>query len=430
MIVIIGAGPAGLSAAYHLQDTEYVVLERETEPGGLCRSFELDGAMFDLGGHAFFTRHDYVRGLVSNLCEPGLYTQARRAWVYTHGTFVPYPFQSHLHGLPVEVVEECLVGLYEAATCSGQKAPPGNVVEWIARSFGAGIGKHFLVPYNEKVWAFPLNEVSPEWTSERIVTPDVRAIVAGALQPVEFTGFPNATVTYPASGGYFNLYRGFLPIVGERIRQVSAERVDAPRRRVWTSDGRYVDYEFLITTMPLDQLISRTEGLNDCCRQAAAALRHNSLYLVNLVVDRPRVTDMQRVYVADPSIPFHKLVFNSNSSEELRRSPRFAIQAEVTWSTFKPVNPTGLERRVLEWITRIGILRADDRVTRSSVVTVPYAYPVYTVDTAAHREHLLDALREFGILGTGRFGEWLYINSDQAVMSGKARADEVRSAAR
>jgi protoporphyrinogen oxidase len=403
-----------------------VILEQEAESGGLCRSFDLDGCTFDLGGHAFFTKHEYVRELVGQLCEPGLFSQPREAWVYSHGSYLRYPFQTNLHGLPTEVIEESLVGLYDAVYLQRGSAPPANLREWVELTFGAGIGKHFLLPYNEKVWAYPLEEIAPDWTSNRVVTPDTRAIVAGALRSERFSAFPNATVSYPASGGFANLYRGFLHTVGDRIRQATVTEVFPREHRLRTDDGAVVAYDAMVCTMPLDVLVSRSHGLDDCCRAAAAHLRYNSLYLVNLVFDRPQMTTMQRIYSADPDVPFHKLVLNSNSSAELRGRPRFGIQAEVSWSPHKHVDPAGLESRVLDALRRLDIAREDDRVTASSVVPVERAYPVQTPQTAAAREHLLETFGGYDIRCAGRFGEWLYINSDDAVMRGKARAEELR----
>src|ERR1700732_3587565 len=114
MIVIIGAGPAGLAASY-FADTEHLIIEQEAEIGGLCRSFELADCIFDLGGHAFFTRHADILALFESRVPGGLYAQPRQAFVYSHGRWLHYPFQANLHGLPQPVVADCLEGPIEAA---------------------------------------------------------------------------------------------------------------------------------------------------------------------------------------------------------------------------------------------------------------------------------------------------------------------------
>lgn len=419
MIVVIGAGPAGLSASHHLR-SDHVVLEGQRETGGLCRSFELAGAVFDLGGHAYFTKHPEVRELVESVCLTGLYTQPRRAFVRSHGTFVRYPFQSHLHGLPHDVVVDCLAGLVEAVAARGEH-PPRTVAEWIQRSFGPGIAHHFLTPYNEKIWAHPLDQISPEWSSERIITPDVRSIVAGALAPVEFRDFPNVEVGYPAEGGFQNLYEGLgrreLVRTGEGARSLELER-----RRLTTTRDLTIDFTHVISTMPLDELVDIAVDAPSCCREAADRLRFFSLTLVNLVVDRSAITEMQRIYSADPEVPFHKLVLNSNSSATLRARDVFGIQAEVSRSEHKPLDRPSLVERTIDSLQAMGVLENDDSIVESSLVDVDRAYPVYTAETTAAREHLLDHLASWGVSCAGRFGEWLYINSDTAVMRGRERA--------
>ena len=333
---------------------------------------------------------------------------------------MPYPFQTNLHGLPGNVIDECLDGLVDVAAPGDARAE--SLLEWISKSFGDGISKHFLRPYNEKQWAYPLDGIAPAG-ADRIVAPDVDSITVGARGRVPCTDFPNAMVSYPASGGFANVWGGFLPFVGDRVREGRVEAIDLQARTLTTDRGELLTYDRLISTMPLTELIACSSGAPSGCREAVAHLRHNSLHLVNVVIGRPISTDMQRIYAADPSVPFHKLVLNSNSSPDLRGRSTFGLQAEVSWSSHKPVAVEGLHERVMEVLVQMGVVEADDSVVASSVLTLDYAYPVYTRETAAARSYLLAELEQLGVLCAGRFGEWLYINSDDAVMRGKAAAD-------
>jgi protoporphyrinogen oxidase len=404
---------------------DYLILEKESAPGGLCRSFDLGGTTFDLGGHAFFTGHDDVRELVTELSAPGLFRQPRRAWVASHGTMVPYPFQGNLHGLPVDVVRECLVGLFDVVSKPPEQ-PTTNLREWLAASFGPGLNKHFLRPYNEKIWAFPLEDVAPDWALERVIRPDVDAIVAGALERKDFVDFPNVVVAYPATGGFWNMYAGFLRTVGDHVRTGDVERVSLRGRYVVTSQGERVEYDQMISTMPLTELVARAIDPPPGASEAAAKLKHNSLHLVNLVVGRGRVTEIQRLYCADPEVPFHKLVMNSNSSDDLRNRDVFGFQAEISFSEHKTIDKRGMEERVHQSLLDFHLIEPDDVIVASSTLDVEHAYPVYTAETRAAREFLLGALEEHGVLCAGRFGEWLYINSDDAVLRGKSRAQQLR----
>lgn len=426
MNIIIGAGPAGLSAAYHLKDKDFLILEKEQDTGGLCRSFSMSDTIFDYGGHAFFTKHDYVRQLIAELCPVPLYVQPRSAWVYSHDTFIPYPFQANLYGLPTEVVTECLMGLVSAASHANQH-PPANIKEWIDQSFGEGIAKHFMLPYNQKIWAHPLEMLMPTWAGDRIVSPDVQSIVTGALSRVNFSQYPNAQVTYPEEGGFSNLFEGFVSRIGREkiVTQTEITSIDLARNTVTTNTNKEYSFKQLISTIPLTELVQKTQNLPDEVKQAVAELKHFSLYLVNLVYNRSQLTDKQRVYCASPEIPFHKLVLNSNSSPTLRNRKTFGIQAEVSFSPYKPVEEQGLTDQVINALLTMGIVTPDDELIANDIRILPLAYPVYTHEWKNAREVIFNFYEKHGVFCAGRFAEWLYINSDNAVLRGKVAAEKI-----
>lgn len=417
MIVIIGAGPAGLATALHLRRPATLV-EREAEVGGLCRSFELAGATFDLGGHAFFTHHEPVRELYGKVTPGGLFHQPRQAWVSSHGTFLPYPFQSNLFGLPVDVVRDCLTGAVEAAL-SPPDEPPATFGEWVDRAFGSGVARHFLRPYNEKLWAHPLEDIVPTWTSERVVQPPLDAMIDGALRRRPYLDVPNARVGYPSAGGFEAIFGGMASQVAAPVIRGEVATVDLDARQVVTSDGTVVAFDELVSTIPLPALVRATPQAPPELRAAVDRLLHNSLVLVNVVVDRPAVTEMQRVYTADPTIPFHKLVVNTNSSPALAANGVTGFQGEVSSSPHKVLPDDGtLVAGTLDGLRRLGLLGDGDAVVATSTTRVPLAYPVYTADRAGIVEEARAFYAAHGVHLVGRFAEWAYINSDEAVHRG------------
>ena len=415
MIVIIGAGPAGLAASY-FATADHLIFEQEAEIGGLCRSFEVGGCIFDLGGHAFFTRHADILALFESKVPGGLFAQPRRAFVHSHGRWLPYPFQANLHGLPSSVIADCLEGLIEAASQPSRR--PDSLSDWIDASFGKGIATHFLRPYNEKVWAYPLGRIHAHWVDERIVRSDIRGIIEGALGPRPFRAFPNATVRYPYFGGYANIYQAFAP-KPHLLGRGRVMKVDVTSRTVTLENGESVGWSAIISTMPLDVLTKATVGATDQMRRAADTLTWNSLHIASFAVESMPSTDRQRVYCADPALPFHKIVLNSNSSPFLRAKPRFGIQAEIAFSAHKPVSTDRLLETCWSGFETIGLTDSSARIAAADLRTLDRAYPVLMREASGAPKYLTEAFAAHGIFCAGRFGTWSYINSDDAFVHGR-----------
>ncbi|GAI97064.1 unnamed protein product, partial [marine sediment metagenome] len=152
MIPILGAGLAGLSAAYHL-DGEHLILERDRDVGGLCKSVNIGGYVFDYAPHILFTRDDYVRTLFEGLLKGNLFRHTREAYIYLGGAYVRYPFEANLNTLPEEIIQECIDGVMNRKTTEST-----NFEEWIYTTFGDGIARHYMVPYNRKIWKYDLSK--------------------------------------------------------------------------------------------------------------------------------------------------------------------------------------------------------------------------------------------------------------------------------
>src|SRR5215213_1256418 len=316
-VVVIGAGPTGLSAAYHLGRNS-ILLEQADRVGGWCRSIEDNGFTFDMAGHIMFSNDPYVHELYQLLLGDNVHWQDREAWVFSKNVFTRYPFQGSLYGLPPQVIKECIVGAIEArfgplagregdplrgypaaATVSNGLAakelagtnghtangngharngnvaacnvrgdakgdsvndccgdgvlestarlvkagangdghadgPPGNFEEFIYKVWGAGIAKHFAIPYNRKLWAVPLAEMETSWLGGRVPLPDLGEMIEGALSPAPKPMGPNARFGYPLRGGFQALMDGFLPHLKGPVHLNARVAAVAPSRHTLT----------------------------------------------------------------------------------------------------------------------------------------------------------------------------------------------------
>jgi UDP-galactopyranose mutase len=207
--LIIGGGPTGLSAAFHLGN-DYLLVEKEPQLGGLCKSITDSEFTFDYAGHILFTSDEYVLNtLYPMLLGSNIHWQNREAWIYSRNVYTRYPFQAATYGLPVDVVKDCIIGVVEALH-SPRDSCVNNFHDFILRNWGSGIARHFMLPYNQKLWAVPLEEMGYSWLKGRVPIPDLAEIVDGALRPQPKPMGPNARFGYPLLGGFGALIKGWL----------------------------------------------------------------------------------------------------------------------------------------------------------------------------------------------------------------------------
>jgi UDP-galactopyranose mutase len=473
-IVVIGAGPTGLSAAYHLgQDA--VLIEQADRVGGWCRSIEDHGFTFDMAGHIMFSNDRYVHEMYQMLLGDNVHWQDREAWIYSKEVFTRYPFQGALYGLPPEVIKECIVGAIEARfgslkakrpaadqgsngtytgaerrgmfeplmkpngsrkrTYSGaerrlsaHKGTPHNFEEFIYKVWGAGIAKHFAIPYNQKLWAVPLDEMETSWLGGRVPLPNLEEMIEGALSPSPKPMGPNARFGYPLRGGFQALMNGFLPhLAGELRLQTKVTAVSPSRHSVTLSDGSVAPYEYLISTMPLPALI-RVMGAEAPpeVRKAATGLRHVSVRCVNLGVGRENLTEKHWVYYPGDTV-FHRIFVQGNASPHCNPPGGFGLTCEITYSEAKPLPCDGdaLIRRCIEDCHRVGFFQRNDPIWAANQVDMPVAYVVYDHNRAKNVALIREWLSSQDIVLAGRYAEWEYYNSDHAFIAGKKAAEQV-----
>lgn len=413
--LVIGAGPSGLALAYQLGG-DTLVLEKEASVGGLCRSITHQGAVFDIGGHSFHTPHPDVNELVNVLIAGQMEWQRRQAAVYTHGTLIPYPFQKNYDRIPdPAVVAACETGLKQVSGNAGQAQ---DFEEYIIRKFGPGIAEHFMLPYNRKLWARDLKNISCEWTSERVAGPKGQEEQFKTTQNQRKPLQADAAVGYPNSGGYEEIYKSFVPHIPKLELNSPLVFIDPGRREARTKDGSLYQYQFLVSTMPLPVLLRIIEDAPEAIIKLADDLKYLSLRVEFLLVNSTIETPVQRIYLADPSIPPHKISINNNSSDYLRALPQQAIMAEVSLSKYKPVDVGRVASDTVAFLCELGLLGSSQELLWNGHIDVKYAYPVYTHKRPELVRQIKDWLAKYHIYTIGRFGDWEYINSDKCIKKG------------
>ncbi|MCZ7630978.1 MAG: NAD(P)-binding protein [Microthrixaceae bacterium] len=200
-MAVIGAGPCGLGCLRELDRLgmhDVVVLEAASGPGGLASSVtDEQGFTWDRGGHVVFSHHGEFDRLLTDVLGDEVLHHDRSSWVLADGSWVPYPFQNNLHRLEPDTALECLVGLIEAEGATAH----ADFESWIRATFGPGVARHFMIPYNEKVWATAPSTMGSGWIAERVSTTDWRKVLASALSGTDDLGWgPNNRFAFPRRG--------------------------------------------------------------------------------------------------------------------------------------------------------------------------------------------------------------------------------------
>ena len=425
-IVIIGAGPCGIACGRELErlgHQDWLILERAGHAGGLASSVsDPAGFTWDLGGHVVFSHFGEFDALLADSMGDQILQHERSSYVRFAGRWVPYPFQNNLRYLPEEVTADCLEGLADAPGGDSKM----DFATWMRSVFGEGITRHFMAPYNFKVWATPPGEMACDWIAERVSVVDYERAAANVREGRDDIAWgPNNTFVFPAFGGTGEIYTRIAARMKDRIRyDREVVGVDPRERTLQVASGERYGYGSLVSTAPLDQLVGWLGDCPDPLRSAAAKLRHNGVYMVGVGYEQPLADEKSWMYFPQDHAPFYRATnfakyspANVPGSEVSRYS---AYMTETSFSPEKPVRRDGLEDRVEQGLRDAGVVAGRPPVASLHLEQIDYAYPVPTLERDQALQTLQPWLMERGIYSRGRFGSWRYEigNMDHAVKMG------------
>ncbi len=421
-VLIVGGGLTGLVAAERLKraGASAVVLEREAEPGGACRSLRADGYVFDYTGHLLHVARAETETYLAGL---GVWDQLavheRRAAVVIGGHATPYPVQINTHGLAADVRRDCLLGFVRAWGRDGGEEP-ADFRAWVLDRFGEGLARHFFFPYNSKLYRAAPEELSLDWVGRYVPKPKLEEVVDGAFGLHESAVGYNATFRYPRSGGI----RLLPDAVARRVDNLQLER-DVVRIHLnegWLelADGERLEWRRLLSTISLPALMDRVaDELPEEAASARSALRWVRVLNLVLGVEGAAPRDDHWLYFPDPELPFYRVGFPSNHGE-------LAPDGHHTVSVELSLDPNGgnvdeLAAAAENALVTIDLL--DPGAVRVRRVTV--LDPAYVVFDHRRREAvalLRGFLRRHGVTLAGRWAEWKYSAMEDAILDGMTAA--------
>ena len=465
-IIIIGAGPCGLGAAWRLNElghNNWSLYERNSHPGGLSASFkDSEDFWWDIGGHVLFSHYPYFDRVMDTVMdrENDWLFHDRSAWVWMNDRFIPYPIQNNIHRLPKEVFSECLHGLLDIQTSSfpshNNAISSSNLQhfgDWIDAGFGNGIAKHFLRPYNYKVWAYPVEELSHNWVGERVAKVDIKRIIDNHIFDRDDIGWgPNSRFRFPKFRGTGAIWERVAKNLPQDKIHLNAElkKININEKTVEFKDGTLKGYDLLISTIPLADIVSiscfpltsksdanllseitAATGFSESKERAGSTLKYSSTHVagIGLKGNPPEhLSDKCWIYFPENDNPFYRVTVFSNYSPnnvpDITIS--WSLMCEVSESQMKPVNHKRIMGDIIDGAINTRLIEDRSQISHTWYKRVEKGYPTPSIDRNKTLFPMLKQLKEYGILSRGRFGAWRYEvgNMDHSFMQGVEAAGQ------
>jgi protoporphyrinogen oxidase len=422
--MIIGTGMGALGAAHrlHAEGLGPVLYDMSAYPGGHTASHHVGGFIFDEGPHVSFTTIERIRDLL--LANVGGEYESIQAHIdnYWRGHWVKHPAITNLRGLPEELVVAIIADFVAA-----RREPPTpirNYADWLIAGYGRTYAETFPMQYTRKYHTTEAANLSTEWVGPRLYQARLEELLTGALSPNPPNIHYVQDYRYPRQNGFSEFLRPFHQASDIRLGH-HLIRVDPKRREAHFANGAVIGYDHLISSVPLPDLIPMIVGAPKDVLDAADALACTTLVLVNLGVARTDLSPSSWTYFYDDEFPFSRVSFPRNMSLHTVPEGMASIQSEIYFSRkYRPLNsaPESWIGPTIDGLTRCGILREDDEIVLKHAQRVDYANIIFDLDRAEALAVVHAYLDEVGIGYCGRYGEWGYLWTDQAFISGENAA--------
>jgi protoporphyrinogen oxidase len=441
-VVILGAGPAGLTAAYELSNLGIpcVVLERDDVVGGLSRTVEYKGFRFDIGGHRFYTKVSLVQQIWRDILGADLISCARLSRIYYQSQFFHYPLEPMDAFRRLGLPETVRCGLSFAKSRLFPRLPEEDFETWVSNRFGRRLFDTFFRSYTEKVWGMECREIGAEWAAQRIQGLSLWSLVRDAILP----GGRREIKTLIKTFHYPRLGPGML---WTRMREIVEQRgvqviLNAPLQRIhWDGQriesveagGRRWEGSHFISSVAIRDLVEKFEpGAPEALRGVGEKLKYRDFITVALMVRAADIFPDNWIYLQDRGVLAGRVQNYKNWSAEMTPSAElsclgveyFCNEDEALWN--RP--DTELIKLALREMAQLGLVRAE-QVIDGAVVRVPKAYPVYD---RGYKQGLA-LVRDFlggvpNLQLIGRNGMHRYNNQDHSMLTGILAARNVGGA--
>jgi len=432
-IVILGTGMAGWGAAFrlHQEGLSSTTYDKNEYYGGHTASFKhRSGFIFDEGPHVSFTKHERLQKLFAESVDYKYEVIQARPNNYWKGRWIKHPAICNLSALPADLIVNCLrdfIAAHHDQENNIERKPIESYADWLVASYGKTFAETFPMEYGLKYHTTTADNMSTAWLGPRLYRARLEEVLMGAVSKETPHVHYVDHVRYPSYDGFIS-YLSFLPKRTEIKLGHKLTKLDPAKRELHFANAVVERYDSVISSVPLTELIPMIVGAPPDVVTAAKRLACTGCVIVNLGINRSDLSEGQWTYFYDRDICFTRLSFPHMFSPHVVPPGCGSIQAEIYFSKkYKPLQgaPEDYVAPVINDLKRCGILRENDKILHTNTHVSRYAQIIFDLERADALAAVHGYLDDTGIAYCGRYGDWLYIWTDEAFISGENAAQKV-----
>ncbi len=413
--VVLGAGITGISAGHHLRlNSEDVVLyEKNDDWGGLCGNFTIGGFRFDKFVHFSFAQDEYVVNTFRNSVD--MYEHVPFPSNYYKGVWLRHPAQNNLAPLSSNEKTDIIYDFVNREVKDVSEIK--DYAEWLRCQYGNYFAENFPFRYTRKYWGVEPEELETKWVGNRMYTPDLRQVLNGAFETQDECFYYAKVMKYPKKGGFraiLNTSREGLDI---RLNK-SVVKIDTKAKIVSFADGTMAEYDNLISTLPLPEIVKMLDDVPDEVLRAAQDLKYTSGYMVSLGFNKPDIAKYLWFYIYDEDILASRVYSPNLKSADNVPKGCSSLQAEIFFANGSAIPDKELVlKNTVDKLVEMQVCKPEDIVVKD-IRFEKYANVIFDKDIYKNREIVLEYVKSLGINSIGRFGKWEYMWTHQAYADG------------
>lgn len=416
--LIIGAGISGLTFANYIKDN-YIIIEKENEVGGYCRTIKKGDFIWDYAGHFFhFNTEEFKNKFLSKMSKDDIIYNEKCTKIIYKDKIIDFPFQTNIHELDKEEFIDCLYDLFNKE----EKDKYDNFLDMLYGKFGKSITEKFLKPYNEKLYAVDLKELDVDAMGRFFPYANIKDIINN-MKEHKVNSYNN-TFLYPKNGA-----GSFINILYEELDKnkillnTSITKIDEDQKIAYLSNGNKVEYEYIINTIPLNKFLLLFNNYNELQKK----LSYNKVLVFNLGFNKKseKFTKEHWLYIPDKNINFYRCGFYNN----ILGQEKLSMYIEIGYNKNDNITKEEIDKQLkltLNNLLKLNIIDENTKLEEYVSIIMDPAYVHINTETTKEIDELKEKLSNNNIYSIGRYGAWIYNSMEDSMLKAKELAEKLQ----